>query len=81
MLGVYSSKTIYTQGTIQQVTQRTNIQRMNTDKFQGCWIDGGAIVPESPTALTIDFDLGYVLRSTPMRKWIWVSEGSFPRGF
>ena len=31
--GVYSSKTIYTQGTIWQVTQRTNIQRMNVNRF------------------------------------------------
>ena len=36
-------------------------------------------VQESPTALIIDSNLGYVFRSTAMSKWIWVQEGSFPR--
>ena len=79
--GVYSSKTIYTQGTIWQVTQRTNIQRTNLDEFQDYWIDGGAAVQEDPTALTIDFDLSYVLRSTQMSKSIWAQEGNFPKCF
>ena len=52
---------------------------MNPDEFQGYWIDGAANVQEGPTALTIDFDPSYVLRSTPMSKWIWVQEGSYPR--
>ena len=74
--GEYSSKTIYTQSAVDQVTQRTNVQRTSLDEFWGHCINGRANVQESPTALTINSDLGFVLRSTPMSKWIRAQEGS-----
>ena len=35
---------------------------MSLDTFQSHHIDGGTTVQESPTALIIDLDLGYVFR-------------------
>ena len=62
-----------------RVTQRMgDIQRMSLNEFWGHCIDGRTAVQDSPTALIIDSDLGYFLRSTPMSEWIWVQEGSFP---
>ena len=50
--GEYSSKTIYTQGAVGQVAQRTNVQRTSLDEFWGHCIDGGAIIHKISTALT-----------------------------
>ena len=64
---------------VNQVTQRNDIQRTSLYEFRGYCIDGRPTVQESPAALTIDSDSGYVLRSTPMSRWIWVQEGNFLR--
>ena len=52
---------------------------MSLDKFMGHCTVGRTTVQQSPTALIIDSNLGYVFRSTPMSKWIWIQEGSLPR--
>ena len=52
---------------------------MSLDEFWGYRIDGRTTVQESPTALIIDSNPGYVFRYTPMSKWIWVQEGSLLR--
>ena len=76
-LGEYSSKTIDTQSAVSQVTQGINVQRMSLNEPWGHHIDGWATIQKSPTALTINLDLGYVLGSTPLSKWIGVQEGNF----
>ena len=52
---------------------------MSLDEFWGHCIDGRATVQETPTVFIINSDPGYVLRSSPMSKWIGVQEGSFLR--
>ena len=76
-LGEYSIKTIYTQGAIGQVVQGTAIQRTGLNEVWGHCIDGQATIQKSPTAHSINADLGYVLRPTPLSKQIRVQEGSF----
>ena len=46
--GEYSFESIYTQGTIRQVAQGTNIQRMNIYKLWGCSIDGWTTIQKEP---------------------------------
>ena len=75
----YSSKAIYTQGAICQVTKGTNIQRTNVNKLWSHCIDDWANIQKSPAALPINPDPGCVLRSTIPSKWIRVQEGSFLR--
>ena len=72
----YSSETIYTQGTIRQVAQGTNIQQMDLNKLWSHCIDCWATIQKIPTALTINPDSGYVLWSAPPIEWIWVQEGN-----
>ena len=52
---------------------------MSLNELLGHHIDGRDIIQKSPTALTINPDLGYVLRSTPLSKWIGVQEGDILR--
>ena len=75
----YSSETIYTQGAVSQVTQGTNVQRKSLNKLWGHHIDGQATIQKNPTALTNNPELGYVLRSTPLSKWIGVQAEIFLR--
>ena len=77
--GEDSSETMYTQGTIGQVIQGTNVQRMNFNKLWSHCIDGQTTIQKSPTAFTINRDSGHVVRSAPLIKWIGVQEGNFLR--
>ena len=50
---------------------------MNLNKLWGHHIDGQATFQKSPTALNINPDSGYVLRSALLIKWIRALEGNF----
>ena len=67
------------QGAIGQVIQGTNVQRTNLNRLWGHCIDGQATIQKSPTAVTINPDPGYVLRSILPSKWIRVQEENFLR--
>ena len=71
--GEYSSETIDAQGTISQVTQSTNIQRMSLNEPLGQCINVQSTIQKSPTALTISLDQGCVLGPTLPSKVNWGS--------
>ena len=50
---------------------------MSFDELWSHCINGGTTVQERPTAFIINFNLGYVSRSTPTSEQIWIQKGSF----
>ena len=70
---------MYTKHAIDQVALWTDVQRTSLNEFWGHCTDDRTTVQLSQTALIINPNPGYVFRSTPMSKWIWVQEGSFLR--